>query len=270
MELGEKLLQARQEAGLSQRQLCDGIVTRNMLSQIEHGTARPSMDTLQALALRLGKSLSWFLDEDVLSSPNRTVMEQARLAWKKKDYPAIEAALARYRSPDPVYDEEKSLLTLCALLELADKALYGGMIPYALQLLEQVSTLGQSCLYYTPELERKRLLLLARAEPKRRAEICQALPSLDEELLLRAETALEQQDAAHALALLDAMQTRDTARWLLLRGQTSMALGNFAEAAHFLHQAEQALPRQTARLLEICYRELEDYKQAYFYACRQK
>ena len=35
MTLGEKIRQARLEAGLSQRQLCGGEVTRNMLSQIE-------------------------------------------------------------------------------------------------------------------------------------------------------------------------------------------------------------------------------------------
>ena len=79
MDLGSKLLQARQEAGLSQRQLCEGIITRNMLSQIEHGTARPSMDTLLALAGRLNKPLSWFLDEDALRSPNQAVVFAARL-----------------------------------------------------------------------------------------------------------------------------------------------------------------------------------------------
>ena len=40
MELGTKLRQARLDAGLSQRQLCEGIVTRNMLSQIENGAAK--------------------------------------------------------------------------------------------------------------------------------------------------------------------------------------------------------------------------------------
>ena len=44
MELGEKLRQARMEAGLSQRQLCGDVITRNMLSQIENGAARPSME----------------------------------------------------------------------------------------------------------------------------------------------------------------------------------------------------------------------------------
>ena len=57
MELGKRLKAARLEAGLSQRQLCGEVITRNMLSQIENGAARPSMDTLLYLADRLGKPM---------------------------------------------------------------------------------------------------------------------------------------------------------------------------------------------------------------------
>ena len=81
MDLGEKLLNARQEAGLSQRQLCGDVITRNMLSRIEHGAARPSMDTLRYLAGRLGKPVSFFLEEDVVISSNQMLMQQARAAW---------------------------------------------------------------------------------------------------------------------------------------------------------------------------------------------
>lgn len=63
MTMGEKIRLARVTAGLSQRQLCDGIVTRNMLSQIENGSANPSLPTLQALAQRLGQSVQYFLEE---------------------------------------------------------------------------------------------------------------------------------------------------------------------------------------------------------------
>ena len=64
MELGEKILQARLALGLSQRQLCGDTITRNMLSRIEHGMAKPSMGTLQILAQRLGKPISYFLEEE--------------------------------------------------------------------------------------------------------------------------------------------------------------------------------------------------------------
>ena len=57
MELGQLLKQARLEAGLSQRQLCGSEITRNMLSQIENGSAHPSMATLRYLAGRLNKPI---------------------------------------------------------------------------------------------------------------------------------------------------------------------------------------------------------------------
>lgn len=64
MTMGEKIRHCRLEAGLSQRQLCQGIITRNMLSQIENGSAKPSLATLHALAARLGQNVQYFLDED--------------------------------------------------------------------------------------------------------------------------------------------------------------------------------------------------------------
>ncbi len=84
MSLGEKLRLARQEAGLSQRALCGDAITRNMLSQIENGTAKPSMATLQYLAGRLQKPVSYFLGEAAAeSSPLARLvlaLEQAKSA----------------------------------------------------------------------------------------------------------------------------------------------------------------------------------------------
>ena len=78
MELGEKLRLARLEAGLSQRALCGDEITRNMLSRIENGAARPSMKTLRFLAARLDKPVSYFLEEDTVCSPNQESMTAAR------------------------------------------------------------------------------------------------------------------------------------------------------------------------------------------------
>ena len=78
MELGEKLRLTRLEAGLSQRALCGDEITRNMLSRIENGAARPSMKTLGCLAARLGKPVSYFLEEDTVCSPNQEIMAAVR------------------------------------------------------------------------------------------------------------------------------------------------------------------------------------------------
>ena len=70
--------------------------------------------------------------------------------------------------------------------------------------------------------------------------------------------------------LLDAAEGQNTADWNLLRGKVYMEQGKFREAVRCLHLAEQENPKETAPLLERCYRELEEYKRAYEYACKQK
>ena len=233
MELGEKLKQARLEAGLSQRQLCGDTVTRNMLSLIENGAARPSMDTLRVLAGRLGKSVAYFLGEDEVKSPR-----------------------------------EQRLEGHLAVLEQARAALAEGKNRYGAELLEGMDI--QETDWCADYLSHRRLLLLAWCIPQRRGELCEKLPSLDEELMLRAENALDRKDWNRAGALLDAMEDRSSGRWNLLRGQILEKLGEYEKAIPHYLAAEAEFPKQAVPGLESCHRELGDFKQAYFYACKQK
>jgi len=263
MELGDKLRQARIEAGLSQRQLCGEEITRNMLSLIENGSAKPSMKTLQYLAGRLGKTVSYFLEETAVISPNQQVMESVRRLYDAGSYGAAMEALQQYRKPDPVYDREAGVVYVSLCLELARLAMEAGRDRYAAQLLEKADLPTAYC---REELQRRRLLLLGKlGEP-----VSDRLPSLDEELMLRAKEAFEAEDISRAEALLGAAQCQSTPEWNLLQGQCSLMQKDYAAAARYLHLAEAAYPRQTAPKLEQCYRELQDYKRAYEYACRQK
>lgn len=267
MELGEKLRQARIEAGLSQRQLCGEEITRNMLSQIEHGTASPSMHTLKYLAARLGRPMSYFLEEDAVHSPNRAVMESARRLYDAGDFTGAALVLAGYQAPDEIYDRERQLLEILTLLALAEQAISEGKEPYARELLEKAEVLGENGTYCSGELERRRLLLLGRIQGQ---AVCHQLPSLDEELLLRAEEALVSGNAQRAVHLLESAECRTAPRWYFLRGESHMAKKEYAEAAKCFHNVEEIYPRESAAKLESCYRELEDYKRAYEYACKQK
>ena len=123
MELGEKLRLTRLEAGLSQRALCGDEITRNMLSRIENGAARPSMKTLGCLAARLGKPVSYFLEEDTVCSPNQEIMTAVRHLFDGKDYAGAMRALAQYRAPDEIYDRERQLLEILVRLSLAEEAI---------------------------------------------------------------------------------------------------------------------------------------------------
>ena len=266
MELGKRLRQARLEQGISQRQLCGEMITRNMLSQIENGSARPSMDTLRYLAQRLGRPVSYFLEEDAVSSPNREAMDSARLAFVQKKWEDLLDRLEDYRTPDPIFDWEKGLLESLALLALAEQALEQGKIPYARELLEKAEQAGASTPYYTQELERKRLILLGRSGQK----VAERLPDLDEELLLRAQAALEKGLPEHAGYLLDAAENQRKSQWLELRGQVYFARGEYEAAARSYHTLEEVNPEKAAPMLESCYRELKDFEKAYFYACRAR
>ncbi len=248
MTLGEKLKEARLAAGLSQRQLCGEKITRNMLSQIENGTARPSMDTLQYLADRLEKPVGYFLEEN-------GKLAQCRMAYENRDWASVVELAGEEVG-------EAALMKACAQLELAEQMLADGRELYALRLLEEWRGIPG----YTECLERKRLLLLGRLRP----EAVELLPSMDEELLLRALWALQNRAAARAAELLDAAEDQAAPQWKLLRGRAEYLRQAYAKAAEYLTGVEKEFPQETVQMLEHCYRELGDYKMAYHYACLQR
>lgn len=263
MELGARLRQARLEAGLSQRQLCGETITRNMLSQIENGAARPSMDTLMYLAKRLGKSVSFFLEEQAVVSANTAVMAAARGAFAAGDYDRVSAELSDYREPDPLFDQERQLLLSMALLRQAKAAFLAGKDRYALELLGRLEEACRGCIYWDEAMERSRLVLLASLSP----DGAENLPSDDDALLARARNALGRKEYRRAGEFLDAAAVRD-ANWSLLRGEAFFGLGQYAQAAGHFHAAEDAFDDRAIPWLEACYKELGDYKRAYEYACK--
>ena len=268
MELGQRLKQARLAAGLSQRQLCGDTITRNMLSQIENGTARPSMDTLRLLAGRLGKSVSYFLEEDAVCSPNQQVMAAARQAFAAGQFKQVLEKLEEYTPDDPVFDWEQGLLKADALLGLAEQALREKRNAYAVHLLERAAMEGSATPYYGLSHRQRWLLLMANTQLEQAADAAREL-SVDSELMAKAWAVLPQ-DPRQAGVLLDAVEQKQLPRWQLLRGQAAVQMGDFSAAVQQLCQAEDYFPEQVVPLLEQCYRELGDYKKAYEYACKQK
>ena len=265
MTLGEKLRQARSEAGLTQRQLCGQEITRNMLSQIENDSARPSMKTLTYLASQLGKPVSYFMEETVAVSPNGDCIARARTEYEEGRYGQVLEVLVAFREPDEIYDREAQLLGILARLSLAKQAMERGQYPYARELLEQAGELGKEAAYYTRELENGRLRLMAQVPGTR-----VPLPDLDGDLLIYAGAAVTDGDWERARSLLEAVQDKKLPRWNLLRGEIYWQERAFIAAKTCYHAAEEHYPKETAHRLEQCYRELGDFKRAYEYACKQR
>lgn len=258
MAIGERIKAARLEAGLSQRQLCGQQLTRNMLSQVENGTARPSMKTLEYLAAQLGKSVSFFLDEQAVVSPNQDCMAQARLAMQRSDWLRLQTILDSFRQPDELFEQERLLLQYLCYLERARQALHQRRQPFALALLEKAGALEEG-IYITRPLLRERQLLLAAAGE------AVDLSGEDHVLLLRAQQAADPQ---RQLELLAAVENKAPSQWNYLQAEGEFALGQYEKALSHYEKTEPS--EKVWQRMEVCCRELGDYKRAYEYACRQR
>lgn len=265
MELGQILRQARLDAGLSQRELCGDKISRNMLSQIENGTAHPSMETLTYLAEKLGKPVGFFLDEPSPVSANHALIDQARAAFTAGNYGLTLSLLNQYEPDDPVYDWEFHLLEAQSCLELATKAIQKGHTSHAAQLLERAAIAGEKTPYYNDATRRQRLLLLCKVSKDN-----PRLPAEDDALLVRASIAITEGDPLRAQQYLDAAEEKSSVEWQYLRGKTCMAMDDFAHAVPCLKAAEEFHTKECTIMLEQCYRELGDFKNAYFYSCKRK
>lgn len=262
MELGEKLRQARLAAGLSQRKLCGSVITRNMLSQIENGTARPSMDTLRYLAGVLEKPMGYFLGEE---TEKEDPMCAAREAYGNEEYEKVLSLLAQLPQ-----DDERALLKLLSLLALAEQALKENRRPYARQLLESAAIMEEHTMYASDSLRQKRLVLLSKTNPGSAATFAAQLPANDDTLLLRASGALQQGELGACENYLNACENRSNATWQLIAAEMYMKSGDFARAVLHYQAAEAEYPEECVGALERCFLALEDYKQAYEYACKQR
>ena len=264
--VGQRLKEARLEAGLSQRQLCGEVITRNMLSQIESGKARPSMQTLQYLAQMLQKPVSWFLDELPEQPPADPAPEQARKHYREGDYQQCLEVLDTCGQDN---EAEFWLLRALCQMELARQAVAEHKDHYARSLLEKTALAGKHTPYYTPQMERERLLLLYQCDPDRAGELILGIPRDDRELLLRAQNCLLKGAFADAVTILNAASEQND-NWHYLYGQALMGQQQYRQAAEHFLAAEEAKPMACAKALETCYREMEDYKMAYRYACKQR
>lgn len=267
--LGQRLKEARIEAGLSQRQLCGDTITRNMLSQIESGKARPSMQTLQYLAQVLQKPVSWFLDELPPEPPVDPTPEQARACYQQGQYQQCLELLDSCQQSSEGAEAELWLLRALCQLALAQQAVAEDKLHYARSLLEKTALAGRHTPYYTSSLERERLLLLYECSPERSGELAAQLGEDDRPILLRAQSFLQSGNFASAVTLLQAAGKKD-GRWHYLYAQAAMGQQQYQLAAEHFLAAEDTYPIPCAKALETCYRELEDYKMAYHYACKQR
>lgn len=115
MNIGEKIKELRTAKVMTQAELAGNEITRNMLSQIENGSAQPSLDTLRYIAKRLNVSPGFLLaegDDEQMYIKYRE-MHGIKNAYLNGDYRICrEACLASANYGD---DEVQLILAECTL-----------------------------------------------------------------------------------------------------------------------------------------------------------
>lgn len=95
-DLGARVRAARKELGLSQAQLAGDELTKGFISQLEAGTVRPSVRSLQIIASRLNRPLEYFLGDESLDTEKRVAFHRlaAEAAAEQRDWDAVRAHTA--------------------------------------------------------------------------------------------------------------------------------------------------------------------------------
>lgn len=284
MTLGEKLRRARQERGLTQKQLAGDRITRNMLSQIENDLAQPSMRTLEYLADALGVEPGWLMTQEP-GGDAQTALTQARELLREGAFAACLAQL------EPLGGEEALLMRAVCARSLGEEALRGERFPEARSYAALALDCSTRCLYQDASLQVSAAGILARcaAADGPAAEADAAFERYRETYLrwqlgvgyhlTLARFDLEHehiQAAEREIWSIAELPEESRAEYLILRGRIAAKKEQYENAILYLKQAEEIeglpkiLRRELLMGLERCYKETEQYKLAYEYAAAQR
>ena len=179
--LGQRIKEARLAKKMTQTEVVGSFITRNMLSQIESGSAVPSMKTLTYLAQVLELPPSVLLpdvaegsdtsgDSESNVSAAAVPAEAAAFYRSKEAYLSGDDAtayeqLSSIDESSPLFDEVQALLARVAL-RLATARCNEENFLEALDLSKTAATAATKGLYASPEVKSQALLLLSDAAAK--------------------------------------------------------------------------------------------------------
>ncbi len=280
--IGKKLKEARKEQQLTQAELADGIVTRNMLSRIEHGMALPSLPVLCAFASRLNMPVGYFIDDydDGTSSQNRRLLDMIWEEYKAEHY---DSCLHFCQCLTDFEDERDQLMASCRF-RLAEEAMHQGRLREAQQLFSQL--IKEDCL---PTVVMEELCVLYRAllscflsEPETGKEesfllSLRQFATFPHDLITLSGilALLKDNFLAEAKAMFSVSVFRENAYAKLCEARIAIAEQDFVVARKRLLETMgfQILPPIACyclTLLERCAAELKDYESAYAYLVERR
>lgn len=159
MTLGQKIKALRKEKKITQSELCNSRITRNMLSAVENDRAYPSLDTLIYIAKRLGVPTSYLVsdDENLFFYEKRDAIKQIKDAFSEKKYSSCVHHISKLSDTD---DELSYMLAVCHF-ELGKRAMLGGSLLTAQNHMKDARLNCERTVYDTGRIENLMLMYSA-------------------------------------------------------------------------------------------------------------
>lgn len=160
-ELGKKVKEARIARKMTQSEVVGGFITRNMLSQIESGTATPSIKTLEYLSRVLDVPLFQLIPdqkEDALFP-----LERAKDLLRQGAYEKILEMAEGY--PRQLADEFAAILAQ-ACLKLAREHLQAGRNQEAARFSQKSMEYAEKGIYANSTIRSESIIILNQAAGK--------------------------------------------------------------------------------------------------------
>ncbi len=287
MELGKKIKQIRVSKNMTQAELAGDKITRNMLSQIENGSATPSVGTIIYIAEKLEMPAGYFLSEPENDFVYKKMLsiEAIKKAYREGDYKkCLEICGSALTETD---DEIDLILCECYFrtgkehfsqgkLISAHKA-FNTSLHYAEKTVYNVSWICASCYVY---LEFIGLLSPAlRFETKEEYESDAAFTVCsDMYTYIKARKYADEKNFEEANKLISFAPFSVSPFAKHIKAKLEMQKENYASAYDILYALTES--KESDKLgkavlymlysdLEVCCRELKDFENAYTYATQK-
>lgn len=178
MSVGSKIKTLRKKRGMTQAMLAEGVITRGMLSRIESGSAMPSMQSLNALALKLDVSPSFLIEDgnDILPAELARLAKAIEKEYRDGNYRDCLNLFEFLHLED---DAKFAPIFVCAAFECAKSYFYSGEFTLAKELLKRAETVLPNLLIQPAIPSQKQISLLF--------NIIENIDKIDEAILLADE-----------------------------------------------------------------------------------
>lgn len=156
LHIGQKIRQVRLSRGLTQSALCGDMITRNMLSLIENGSASPSVKTLMYIAEKLDVPAGYLISDDSVDAENEYlklhIIGNVRSALKNGDYTEC---IRLCDSMIPDHDDEINLILAECHINLAMQSYESGHFSSAKEHMSKAVTASGNTIYNTSDIKNK-------------------------------------------------------------------------------------------------------------------